>query len=95
MHISEFQKMMKEIYYVKDKRRGIEKTYIWLVEEVGELGKALIKGNIEDVSMEAADVLAWLLSLCNLLNIDLEKASMRKYPGVCPRCRSKPCKCEE
>ncbi|MCD6095769.1 MAG: nucleotide pyrophosphohydrolase [Thermoprotei archaeon] len=93
MRIKEFQEMMRKIYFERDKKRGLERTYIWLVEEIGELGRAIISGNREDIEGEVADVFAWLASLCNLLDIDLEKASIKKYPGVCPKCRNSPCTC--
>ncbi len=84
---------MREIYYERDSRRGVEKTYMWLVQEVGELGRAILRGDLENAKEEVADVLAWLASLCNILGIDLEDAVSRKYPGVCPKCKSKPCRC--
>jgi len=84
---------MRKIYFKRDSKRGIERTYIWLVEEVGELGRAILSGNKDAMKMEVADVLAWLASICNLLDIDLEKASLEKYPGVCPKCGKSPCVC--
>ena len=81
------------IYFEKDSRRGIEKTYMWLVQEVGELGRAILKGDRNNIEEEIADVFAWLVSLCNLLNIDLEEVSLKRYPNKCPKCNSKPCKC--
>ena len=95
MRIREFQEMIKEIYYHKDKKRGVEKTFFWFVEEVGELAEALRKGDREALEEEFADVLAWLASLANLVDIDLEEAAKKKYPGVCPYCGKKPCECEE
>ena len=93
MHIREFQEMMRRIYFERDKKRGLERTYIWLVEEIGELGRAIMSERREDIESEVADVFAWLASLCNLLNIDLEKVSIKKYPGVCSKCRNSPCTC--
>jgi len=95
MHIREFQQLMRRIYLRKDRERGVERTFVWLVEEVGELGRALLKGDKQAIANEAADVFAWLISLCNLLDIDLEAASLTKYPGVCPRCGRVPCVCRE
>jgi len=76
--IREFQNMMARIYLSRDSKRGTIGTYNWLREEVDEL----------------ADVIAWLASLANILDIDLEKAMLRKYDNCCPRCRSSPCKCQ-
>jgi len=40
-----------------------------------------------------ADVIAWLVSVANLLNIDLESELKKKYPRVCPLCSATPCTC--
>ncbi len=95
MEIREFQNMIREIYFHKDSKRGVGKTFLWFIEEVGELSEAIRKGDREGMGEELADVLAWLLSLANLLGVDLEEAAKKKYPGVCPYCGKKPCECEE
>ncbi|NPA47665.1 MAG: nucleotide pyrophosphohydrolase [Thermococci archaeon] len=95
MEVREFQEMIREIYFHKDSRRGVERTFLWFVEEVGELSEAIRKRDREAMEEEFADVLAWLASLANLLDVDLEEAARKKYPGVCPRCGKKPCECEE
>lgn len=95
MRISEFQKLIRDIYFHKDSKRGVEKTFLWFVEEVGELSEAIRKGDRESMEEEFADVLAWLASLANLLDIDIEEAARKKYPGVCPYCGKNPCECEE
>ena len=92
MKISEFQQMMKELYFERDKKRGVSKTFCWLVEEIGELAKGINKKT--DVGQEFADVLAWLCSVANLFEIDLEKVAMDKYNYFCPKCKKNPCKCE-
>jgi len=76
--------------------RGIEKTFIWLVEEVGELASTLKQDSeldLNKVSEEMADIIAWMSSLANLLEIDLEKALVDKYPNKCIKCNSNPCCC--
>ncbi|WP_148882216.1 MazG nucleotide pyrophosphohydrolase domain-containing protein [Thermococcus aciditolerans] len=95
MEIREFQEMIKEIYFHKDSKRGVERTFLWFVEEIGELSEAIRKNDREAMEEEFADVLAWLASLANLLDIDIEEAAKKKYPGVCPYCGKKPCECEE
>ncbi len=47
---------------------------MWFVEEVGELATALAKGDAENKNEEFADVFAWLCTLANIADIDLEKA---------------------
>ncbi len=93
MRIREFQDRIRRIYYDKDSKRGKEKTFLWFIEEVGELAEAIRKN--ENLGEEFADVFAWLVSLANLCNIDLEEEVKKKYPERCIRCNSVPCKCEE
>lgn len=91
--IREFQKMMREIYYHHDMRRGAADTCRWLESEVRELRDALCRGDRENMAEEFADVLAWLCSLANLLEVDLEAAAVKRYPGKCPKCGCRPCSC--
>jgi NTP pyrophosphatase (non-canonical NTP hydrolase) len=92
--IVEFQKLMRTLYGEKDLARGSHGTMLWLVSEVGEFVEAMIKCKpLESLEDEAADILAWLCSVCNVLGIDLEKSSTTKYNKRCPRCGSTPCKC--
>ncbi len=94
MHIREFQRMIRELYYERDRKRGVDKTALWMVEEVGELAEAVRKGDRNSIGEEMADVFAWLVSLANLLEIDLEEEVKKKYPGYCIRCGKKPCECD-
>ena len=93
MHVREFQDMMRRIYFHRDSERGAVGTFDWLVEEVEELGEALKEKNVKAVEDEFADVLAWLASLANVVNVDLEKAAIAKYNDRCPKCGQTPCKC--
>ncbi len=94
MKISEFQKMILEIYGSRDSNRGVERTFLWLVEEIGELAEAVRKNDKTAIEEELADVIAWTVSVANLTGIDVEKAIKKKYPGVCPKCKSSPCTCK-
>jgi NTP pyrophosphatase (non-canonical NTP hydrolase) len=60
---------------------------------VKELGDALKEKNAKATEDEFADVLAWLASLANVIEVDLEKAAITKYDNRCPRCRETPCEC--
>ncbi|MDW8063293.1 MAG: MazG nucleotide pyrophosphohydrolase domain-containing protein [Candidatus Caldarchaeum sp.] len=94
MKISEAQKMLDELYGGRDRARGMERTFAWLVSEVGELAEAFTKNQgLQNMGEEAADLLAWLLSFCNVASVDLEKFFTAKYGSGCPRCSSKPCRC--
>jgi NTP pyrophosphatase (non-canonical NTP hydrolase) len=85
--------MMQCLYFHRDSKRGVEGTYNWLLEEVGELGEALQGNDKEATEKEFADVIAWLASLANIIGIDLEKAAVNKYNGRCPKCLQSPCQC--
>ncbi len=93
MHIHEFQEMMKRLYFHRDSERGVEGTYNWLADELGELGEALEGNDKEATEKEFADVIAWLASLANITGIDLESAAIKKYSGKCPKCQQAPCQC--
>lgn len=93
MHICEFQKMMRHLYFHRDNWRGMRGTYEWLTDEVKELGEALTSDSKEELEAEFADVIAWLASLANVAEIDLEKAALAKYAYKCPKCLRSPCQC--
>jgi len=81
MHISEFQRLILRRYGERDRQRGTAATFMWFVEEVGELATALASGSRDEKNEEFADVFAWLATLANINDIDLEKAS-RKYTDI-------------
>jgi NTP pyrophosphatase (non-canonical NTP hydrolase) len=95
MQISEFQEMMRHLYFTRDAARGTDGTYSWLVDEVAELGEELKKNPLDREAMEKefADVIAWLASLANVMSVDLEKAAVNKYNFKCPKCQQSPCQC--
>ena len=82
-----FQKLIYDRYYPTDSARGTARTFMWLVEEFGELATAL-QNNAEgktptpeeraNLDEEFADVLAWLTTIANIHGVNLEHA-LRKY----------------
>ena len=95
MTVQEFQKLIERIYFEQDAARGVEGTFVWFAEEVGELAKEIRRNprQIQRLQEEFADVFAWLTTLANLLGIDLQEAAAI-YAGGCPKCRSTPCACQ-
>ena len=93
MNITEFQKLMHQLYFSRDAERGQEKTLAWLEDEVQELREALKDGDMKAAEKEFADVLAWLSSLANVVDVNLEKAALSKYNNKCPKCGQNPCDC--
>ena len=83
------------MYFEKDQARGVDGTFMWLMEEVGELAAALRSDDRENQMEEFADVLAWLSTLASMKGIDLEAAVEEKYGDGCPKCRAIPCNCAE
>jgi NTP pyrophosphatase (non-canonical NTP hydrolase) len=96
MTISEFQKHIESIYLERDKARGRDGTFVWFVEEVGELARELARPRSDggkNLREEFADVLAWLSTLASIEGVDLEAAAAAKYKKGCPKCHSTPCAC--
>jgi NTP pyrophosphatase (non-canonical NTP hydrolase) len=94
MSLAELQRLIHETYDAKDRSRGVEGTFMWFMEEVGELSAALRGGNAEERAAEFADVLAWLATLANIVDVDLDAAVEAKYGRGCPGCRRIPCVCD-
>jgi NTP pyrophosphatase (non-canonical NTP hydrolase) len=87
--IKEFQRHISERYEAADRARGPAKTFLWFVEEVGELATAIntvdkspgdgtARANLGE---EMADIVAWLCTLANIHDIDLDAEVKKKYLG--------------
>ena len=82
MQIGEFQRLILEKYGSRDRQRGTSATFMWFVEEVGELATALAGDTtMSQKESEFADVFAWLCTLANINNVDIDKACRDKYDG--------------
>ena len=90
-----FQQLIRRMYFEKDAARGIDGTFMWLMEEVGELAAALRSGTHEERLLEFADVLAWLATIANVAGVDLAEAVARKYGSGCPGCGQFICRCAD
>ncbi len=88
-----FQRLIEDIYFERDKERGVEGTLLWFVEEVGELVRAVRRKEQDNLEEEFADVYAWLATLASLHGIDLTSTAAMKYANGCPRCLQIPCSC--
>ncbi len=94
MTVREFQRKIEKIYFEKDNGRGVEGTFMWFVEEVGELSRAVRRGGRAEMNEEFSDVFAWLVSLASICGVDMEAAA-KKYAHGCPKCGATPCTCSE
>ena len=108
--ISAFQNLIRKMYFEKDVARGVPATFMWLMEEVGELSSALretseseanrvAKAEFEarraNLKQEFADVLAWLATIANVVEVDLASAITEKYGSGCPGCQQFVCVCPD
>jgi NTP pyrophosphatase (non-canonical NTP hydrolase) len=93
--IADFQALIRKMYYTKDAERGIDGTFMWLLEEIGELAAALRSGTAADRAEEFADVLAWLVTIANVAEVDLSSAIRNKYGSGCPGCGQYACQCAD
>jgi carbon storage regulator CsrA len=93
--LPDFQQLIRDMYFEKDAARGIDGTFMWLMEEVGELAAALRSGTHEERLEEFADVLAWLATIANVAGVDLGEAVARKYGSGCPGCGKFLCQCAD
>jgi NTP pyrophosphatase (non-canonical NTP hydrolase) len=91
MTLAAFQQLIRDRYFATDSARGVPGTFMWFIEEVGELSTSLQENGVgksptpqqrANLEEEFADVLAWLATLANISGVDLTRA-VTKYtrPG--------------
>ena len=108
--VGAFQNLIRNMYFEKDVARGVPATFMWLMEEVGELSSALRETSPDEVQRisekeledrranlkeEFAAVLAWLTTIANIVDIDLSSAISEKYGSGCPGCQQFVCICPD
>ena len=85
--IGGLQRIILDRYFATDSVRGTPATFMWFIEEVGELSTALANNGAgksptaeerANLDEEFADVIAWLCTLANINGVDLEGA-LKKY----------------
>lgn len=94
MDLREIQEKIKSIYFHHDIKRGIAPSFMWLIEEIGELSKEIQEcpEDQQRLEEEMSDVFIWILTLCNLLGLDLDQC-IQRYMNGCPRCKKEKCEC--
>lgn len=96
MTLRELQSLIDTMYSRKDEARGVDGTFMWLMEEIGELAAALRDDSPKDeLAAEFADVLAWLATIANVAGVDLQQAVVAKYGHGCPGCHEMVCVCSD
>ncbi|MDQ7857949.1 MAG: MazG nucleotide pyrophosphohydrolase domain-containing protein [Armatimonadota bacterium] len=92
MTLAEFQRQIELTYGGRDRARGTDAAFRWLVEEVGELARALRDRDPARLEVEVSDVLAWTATVASLAGVDVARAASR-YAAGCPKCGASPCAC--
>lgn len=92
MDIATLQRQIAATFGERDRARGVDGTFRRLVEEMGEVAKALRGRDRAALASELADVLAWTVSVAVICNVDLDR-EIARYAAGCPRCGESPCRC--
>jgi NTP pyrophosphatase (non-canonical NTP hydrolase) len=92
VNLAELQSTIERTYGGRDRERGVPGTVAWLAEELGELAQAVRKGTRAEIEHEFSDVLAWVATLANMLDVDLATV-VDRYRDGCPKCGALPCAC--
>ncbi|WP_339526009.1 MazG-like family protein [Pseudomonas sp. EA_35y_Pfl2_R111] len=89
--ISDFQKYFATLYSEKNKTRDIGYLFSYLFRNISYLSRS---ANDESHSTKYyLKSISWLFAISNNLNIDIDTAIKKKFPGVCPYCIVCPCSC--
>lgn len=85
--VAQIQQIIRDRYFESDNDRGSGGTFLYFMEEVGELATAIANNNRrrspptqaerENMVEEFADVIAWLCTLANINNVDLTEALIK------------------
>ncbi|HEV8361689.1 MAG TPA: MazG nucleotide pyrophosphohydrolase domain-containing protein [Candidatus Thermoplasmatota archaeon] len=79
MELRALQDALAERFAAMDRQAGLPFLVSVLQEEVGELARAVRKGEAQRAGDEACDVLFMALSICNVLGQDAEQQVRAKF----------------
>ncbi len=92
MDVADLQAQIAATFGARARARGVDGTFRRLVEEVGEVAKAIRGTDRGALALELSDVVAWTISVAAVCGVDLTEA-LHRYEHGCPRCESSPCRC--
>jgi len=92
MDLRALEAQIAATFGARDRARGIDGTFRRLVEEIGELAKAIRAADPSALTLELSDVVAWTVSIAVLCGVELDEA-LTRYSRGCPRCGASPCRC--
>lgn len=94
---------LRTLYGNRGENRSLEMIALRLYREAGEISTAIAgirtspESNdviLEEIGLEIADALAWLIAAANELGVDLENAIWTQYGNGCQRCHQITCHCK-
>lgn len=92
--IEDWQRVLGFLYRDENENITPELMISRLIEDLGSASRHLrIRENFAEVEEEIAGVLAWTIALANKFGLKIDDALYGKYPNVCHKCRTKPCRC--
>ncbi len=95
--IYKWQQMFNKIYGRSNTSQSVEQLGFHLMEEIGEVAKAMRLGNVPKLQDELADVFAWsaaIITRCQTITNEtyrFDEVVWARYPYACPHCESNPC----
>lgn len=71
---------LQMLSYELQGKYDIDKSLIWMTEELGEVISAIRKNyDKNEISGEIGDLFAWIVCLCNILDISLQDSINKTY----------------
>ncbi len=86
--VEELEKWVRNRYGDVDLARGLDRTFLLFIEEVGELSTAIARRDVPNIREEVGDVLMWLVSLSNLADVNLQECVedyVKRSKGTTPK----------
>lgn len=85
------QSYISKMYADQNSSKTWEEMYGFLSRTSGYLTRAVMRKKI--TQQDFIKSISWLMALAAKMEVDLEDAFLRKYPGVCPYCLAATCVC--
>ncbi|HEX8322288.1 MAG TPA: hypothetical protein VF595_00120, partial [Tepidisphaeraceae bacterium] len=93
--LRQWQAHLQELYSNQNKQRSPLETLSRVVEMASGVARGVREDDSETLRTFVPRTLAWILGLATQLEIDLQDAVWRAYPGVCTHCHSdQGCSCK-
>src|SRR5262249_37551327 len=90
--VAALQAQISATFGARDRARGLDGTFRRLVEELGEVAKAIRGGEPAAGACELSGLLSGTISGGALEGVELDGA-LARYAKGCPRCGESPCRC--